>query len=566
MSRKIFCGAVAALGCMAQAAAAVIDLFPGQSFEQAAENLNPGDTLVVHAGTYTHSNRIAITVQGTATEPVVIMGAPGEARPVIQLVQAGNNTMEIAGATHLAIKGLEITAPGMPGADGINMNGGPSHITIEDNVIHDIAVGINYRSSMHHIVARRNEIYDTSDTGEGFYVGCHNGSCSVTDSIIEQNYVHHTLNADQGDGIEIKLNSHSNIVRDNVVHDTNFPCILLYGTGGGGQNVVERNVMWNCGDSGIQVAADTVLRNNIVMASSAGGLTSQPHNGVTPNNLQFYNNTFIGGSTCLRMQEWGNKTSMIFANNAVYCAGANFAIGSVAGVTFSGNVFEEAPPVIPPSGYAVGRSKAQDFVDHANRDAYPSADSPLLGAGDVAHVPVDDFNGTQRSGAIDAGAYHWTGAGNPGWAVTAGFKDAAPIPVVTLTADDAQVVPQGATTLRWSTSQADSCTAVDGWAGPKAPTGAESVGPLTADTTFTLNCSNNAGGQAGASVTVTVAAPLPPQEEPPPEAPPPEEDPDESPPTDDPTAEVSAGEGSSGSALGMVGLGVLLLVAARRRR
>ena len=58
------------------------------------------------------------------------------------------------------------------GGDGINMSGDPSYITLEDLVIHDISVGINFRSSMHHITVRRNHIYSTNDTGEGMYVGC----------------------------------------------------------------------------------------------------------------------------------------------------------------------------------------------------------------------------------------------------------------------------------------------------------------------------------------------------------------------------------------------------------
>ena len=158
----------------------IIEIFPGQSFELAAENLSAGDTLIVHAGEYTHTNRIAITVQGTAQNPVVIRGADGEARPVIRLTAGGHNTIDISGATYLTIRGLEITAPGIGGADGINLNGNPSYITIEDNVIHDVSVGVNLRSSMHHIFVRRNEIYATNDTGEGLYVGCHTGSCVVS--------------------------------------------------------------------------------------------------------------------------------------------------------------------------------------------------------------------------------------------------------------------------------------------------------------------------------------------------------------------------------------------------
>jgi len=114
---------------------------------------------------------------------------------------------------------------------------------------------------MDHITARRNEIYDTNDTGEGMYIGCNDGTCSVHDSLFENNYIHDTLAAEQGDGIEVKKGSYANIVRDNVIHDTHYPCIIAYGTQGNARNVIERNVVWNCAEAGMQVAADAVIRN-----------------------------------------------------------------------------------------------------------------------------------------------------------------------------------------------------------------------------------------------------------------------------------------------------------------
>jgi len=569
MNWKSFFGLAVAVGTALPASAGIIEIYPGDSFENAAENLHPGDTLIVHAGEYTHTSRIGISVHGTAQAPVVIRGAEGEVRPRIRLIASGHNTIDISGATWLTLRGLEITSPGIGGADGINLNGGPSHITIEDNVIHDVAVGINFRSSMDHIVARRNEIYDTKGTGEGMYIGCHDGSCTVRDSIIELNYIHHTNNADQGDGIEIKKNSHSNIVRDNVIHDTRYPCIILYGAGGNGRNIVERNVVWSCADAGLQVAADALVRNNLIFGNDGDGISSQSHNGVSPDNLQFVHNTIVGGNTCLRLNGWADKTNMVFANNAVYCAGANFSIGSLSGVTVSGNVFEATPPAFPPSGYVTGRSLAQDFIDAANRDVYPAVDSPLIGAGDAGHAAADDFNAATRAGAIDAGAYDWSGPTNPGWRVTAGFKDAPVSATVTLTADDGELDSGDATTLRWSTQDAVSCAAGGDWAGPRATGGSESVGPLAADATFTLTCATSAGQPTTASVTVTVASPPDPDPNPAPE---PQPDPDPVPdpnpePGDDQTQNANVATGSSsGSATGIVGLLLLGGVAASRRR
>lgn len=407
------------------AGAAVRDLRPPDSFEAAVESLAPGDTLVVHAGTYSDSGRISITVRGTPTLPVLIRGAAGEARPVItrSTSAALQNTINIEGATYLTVQGLEIIGNG---GDGINMNSTPSYITLQDLLIHDVDVGVNFRSNCDHIQVLRNHIHHTGrdgGTGEGMYVGCNYATCIVRDSLLEGNWIHDTQNSTQGDGIEIKIGSHSNIVRDNVIHDTGYPCVLLYGTQGGGRNVVEGNVLWNCGDSGIQAAADALIRNNLILDSPGNGFNSQDHQGATPQNLEFVHNTIVGGSPCLRLSNWGSKTGLVLANNAVYCdGGGGYVLSSLTAVTIAGNVLVPGTSSIPSSGYRVGRSTAQDFLNAAAHAVYPSSTSPLIDAGAAAWVTPFDFNGTARTGTPDAGAYSWTGPANPGWVVTDGFK------------------------------------------------------------------------------------------------------------------------------------------------
>ncbi|MDR4483544.1 MAG: right-handed parallel beta-helix repeat-containing protein [Nitrospirales bacterium] len=121
---------------------------------------------------------------------IIVKGADGEARPLItrprELHAAEHDQYQ--GATYVTIRHLEITGNG----DGINLSGGPHHITIEDSEIHHIDVGINFRSSMDSIFVRRNHIYNTSGTAEGMYVGCNYASCGVSNSIIEQNWIHDT--------------------------------------------------------------------------------------------------------------------------------------------------------------------------------------------------------------------------------------------------------------------------------------------------------------------------------------------------------------------------------------
>jgi hypothetical protein len=406
---------------------ATIEIYPGDSFRDAVQELAAGDTLIVHSGKYSDAGRISITVKGTPERSVLITGAPGEPLPLItrEANTRPQNTINIEGAEHLTINRIEISSNG---GDGISLNEKPAYITLENLVIHDISVGINFRSDMHHITVRRTHIYRTNDTGEGMYIGCNYAKCAVSDSLIENNWIHDTVptqsgNDVQGDGIEIKRGSHSNIIRDNVIHDTNWPCILLYGTEGHPKNIVEGNVMWNCGDSGIQAAADALIRNNIIFASPGVGFNSRPHQGVTPSNLEFTNNTIIGGHPCIDLRGWNNRQGLVLANNAIYCAGGLPAPGTLIGVTIAGNVILPGTARLKSKHATPGRSVELDFTDPANRSFYPSTDSPLIDAGESAWMPATDFNGTPRDAVGDAGAYEKSAPTNPGWAIMPGFKE-----------------------------------------------------------------------------------------------------------------------------------------------
>jgi hypothetical protein len=82
-----------------------------------------------------------------------------------------------------------------------------------------------------------------------------------------------------------------------------------------------------------------------------------------------------------------------------------------------------------------------------------------------------------------------------------------PAPTISFTAAASNVAAQGSTTLTWSATNATSCTATGGWTGSKATSGSEPTAPLSAATTFTLNCSG-AGGSSTGSVTVGITPPV----------------------------------------------------------
>jgi hypothetical protein len=347
--------------------------------------------------------RIRISAKGTESQPIVVKGADGEARPLITrpATSTPQNTINIEGATYVTIQHLEISGNG----DGINMSGGPNHITIEDNEIHDIDVGVNLRSSMDFIVVRRNHIHNTLDTAEGIYVGCNNATCAVSNSIFEQNWIHDTRGI-QGDGIEIKYGSWGNIIRDNVIHDANYPCILAYGVTDANvdrPNIIEGNVVWNCEQS-IDVIADAIVRNNIVI----GTLETQSHEQVpVMRNVTIVNNTVIGS---MPLRGWGgssNPATLSVANNVIY----------------GGSITNQPSTATLSSNQQYGPGTSSIFADPDNRDYWPAPASPLIDAADSAYTPSEDFNGTIRQAPFDVGAYESDGVpSNPGWSIQAGFK------------------------------------------------------------------------------------------------------------------------------------------------
>jgi hypothetical protein len=267
----------------------------------------------------------------------------------------------------------------------------------------------------------RNEVFDTAGAGECFYLGCNDSMCRVHDSLVERNFCHDT-GGTQGDGIELKKGSYANVIRDNVVIRTNYPGILVYGADGLGLNVVEGNFVHTVADNGIQVAAEAIVRNNVVMAAGGSALASQPHQGVDPHELTIVHNTLYNpGGTCLRASAWDVAAGMVLANNALYCEGGTallFPDGAGAAVV-AANVVAGAAPA---AGTSSARSAAQDLVDAAAWNLYPTDDSPLRDSGDASHSAPSDFNGTPRGATPDPGAYEWAGTTNPGWIPVEDFK------------------------------------------------------------------------------------------------------------------------------------------------
>ena len=197
--------------------AETFEIFPSatesceEEFESIANKLKPGDELVLHEGNYSQGCRRSLTVQGAPEKPILIRAASGS-RPVLSRSAKSNaleNNLDIIDSSYLIIRGLGFRG----GSIGVRFIGG-HHITLEDCEVFETlstAIAMN-RGNADSLIIRRNHIHHSGQDrsgpveGEGLYVGCHDGSCRVSNSLFEGNYIHHLRGTSSGgnDGIEIK--------------------------------------------------------------------------------------------------------------------------------------------------------------------------------------------------------------------------------------------------------------------------------------------------------------------------------------------------------------------------
>jgi hypothetical protein len=413
-----------------------VDIAPGGDLRAAIAALGPGEELVLAGGTYTVSSGFRVTVVGTAAQPIVMRAKSGE-RAIINQTNSNQNVFEISGSRYFVVRGIEFTG----GSHGVRLMDS-DFVTVEDCEIHDtgdVALSANSGGTYEGLKILRNHIHHTNITGEGMYLGCNEDACRVANSLIANNYIHHTNGptVEQGDGIELKEGSYGNVIRDNVIHDTFYPGIITYSAAGNGPaNVIEGNLIWNTTDNAIQSAADAIIRNNILLD---GPIALQSHQGGSPNNMQVVNNTIITQDEGIVVRDVVGP--VLIANNAVYSQGGTairLVSGNLAQVTVAGNVGHGGMEGRS-GGFVEGRGLALDFVNARYgvppNDVFPKTGSALIGAAASQYIPATDFNGATRTGSTDVGAYRFSASGNPGWSLAAGFKGGTrPMPPTNVTA------------------------------------------------------------------------------------------------------------------------------------
>ncbi len=422
---------------------------PWRTIQYGVNKLTPGDTLKIGAGDY--NEMVNVAVSGSSGGGYIVITAEENRRPVINgnglLTNSGdvNALLKIVDRSYLKVRGLEITnlktTNGSYFPVGIWISGNSHHITLENNLIHQIEM-VNASAGAHGIavygdtetpisgiILDGNEVKDCKlGWSESLVL---NGN--VTDFIVRNNLVHDNDNiAFDFIGFEETCpdpsqdQARNGIVYDNVAYNIDSRgnpayddcgCADGFYVDGGKDIVFERNRVYACNigfevasEHGGKVTSGIVVRNNYIhenlgIGLAFGGYDSQRGEA---RNCIFVNNTFYGNNT--DGESWGAEILVqyycfdnIFENNIVY-SNPDIKILDHHSSTGSGNRFDynlyyaESNPV-----WRVGANSYTDFETYRNQTGYGKNSlfsNPLFfdSAGNDIHLSAN-------SPAVEKGKY-----------------------------------------------------------------------------------------------------------------------------------------------------------------
>lgn len=401
--------------------------------------LQPGDALALAPGNYPGLHVSGL--RGTASQCIFITGPSSGAPATIQGV-SGNNTVEIASSSFLAIENLTIDSLGIDGAFGISAHGGTldqTHdILIQGNTLIGQGAsqqtdGISTKTPTWGWVIRQNRIIGA---GTGIYLGNSDGTDPFVAGVIEDNLIENPI----GYCMQIKYQlpwpvvpgmpttPTSTIIRNNVFikndqpsPDGDRPNLLVDGfpsSGPGSSNLYE-------------IYGNFFFHNPREALFQGSG------------RISFHDNILVDGqyaAATFRNHDLPLQLAYVY-NNTIYSTQTGIYFGSLATTADAvlGNLVFAATPT---SGSIAHQS--DNLTDtFANALHYVNAPSLTLGAmnfyplpGQAQGLPLDlsafssnadyalDFNRASKGTFTFRGAYAGAGT-NPGWQLQADIK---PVP------------------------------------------------------------------------------------------------------------------------------------------
>lgn len=375
---------------------------PWATVSHAVRQVQAGDTVFVHSGTYLVTEQIHVGISGREGEPITLSGY-GEERPLLDLRNCPfRNGFEVYFADHIVIENFQILAPLVSGSRGIRLTHA-DHVIVRNITVSGAGHANLFCSHSHHVTFENNE---ASNGGIGIYV------------------------ADSSDYATI---------RGNRLH--NHQAIGLHMNGdisSGGDGIisfalVENNVIYRNGATGINCdgVTDSVFRNNLIYDNVRRGIAFFQGDGAVPSNdNQVLHNTVVMPSTgyyAIGLNYGAVRNG--FWNNILLTEGTVPAISSTSPqtalqVTSDYNLLPTHLCVVSTSSGQLSLSQwralghdasslaatlSETFARPDQNDFRPFLGSPVINAGTSAHSWPMDLAGYARpnNGQPDMGCYEF---------------------------------------------------------------------------------------------------------------------------------------------------------------
>lgn len=342
-----------ALGLQLPAQAAEINATPAD-YRAKLNQLQPGDTLLLAAGTYTDGLPLHHLL-GTVEQPILIRGVAGQTRFI---ASARRNTVSIVDSAYLQLRDLVLDGARQP-ADAVRAEGYARfahHITLENLLIvnHGLGqafVGISTKCPAWNWVIRGNRIIGA---GTGMYLGKSDGRAPFVAGLIEHNLIAGSI----GYNVQIKhqairpelpglpQTSSRTLIRHNVLikganssQGKNARPSLLVGhwplQGSGQDDLYEiyGNFFYqNPGEALFQGEGNLAFYNNLLVNDFGDALHIQPHNDV-PRRIHLFHNTLLARESGIRV-----RTGLSAPDELHVVANAIFAAQPMSGVETTHNL------------------------------------------------------------------------------------------------------------------------------------------------------------------------------------------------------------------------------------
>jgi hypothetical protein len=398
-----------------------INVSPGTTaaLQQALGSAQPGDTIVLGAGTYTHNGgNLVISRSGTSSHWIVIQGAPGS-MPVIDLASAGELTL---GASFVVLENVEIIH-----GYGNNLHISPVSGSVQDVIvrncrIHALTPGVDGAAIK---INRNNPInagisllyLENNDLSQSVGNNAIVDAVGASQCVVRGNDIHD--NVVGSPGIFFKGGSNEILIEKNLIRGIRGHAALLLGgwTSPGYFNpaypniegfdqVARNNLITDCDDACVQIAGvqhARVEHNTIVTQTSfvifrltigwnsAGGTSDN-------SDIQIVNNVIIAtGGNPQYARDDANAQQVVFGNQ-LWAGGFTNSSSPGPGIP----VFPQpGDVVVAPSALATVVVNPSPYNITGMADALARfalvAGSPAKAAGSADPLVPTDITGAPRS-------------------------------------------------------------------------------------------------------------------------------------------------------------------------